>query len=158
MIRILTILHETLLQKVAFSISSQFEKLQNSPFKPIAKFVEEIDFIGSSDLITNKGSYLPDIQFWQKHARFSRLIIEIAYSQIEKDLARLARSYILGSHGNVHQIIGIKIKYWNKTHPKPLLEERVSVWKACLKWKDNKSYLGTEMVIDHEVLHTRDRL
>ncbi len=144
-----------MLQKVLFSVFSQLEKLQNSPLKPVAEFVAEINSTGSSKLTINEGYYSPDIQFRQKHAHFPGLVIEIAYSQAGKDLARLARSYILGSHGNVRQVIGIEIEYWNKTHPKPLLEGRVSVWKACSKWKDNKLYLETEMVIDHEVPHAK---
>ena len=152
-----SILHETLLQNVILNVFSQLEKLQNFPLKPIIEFVVGINSIGSSDLAINEGYYLPDIQFRQKHARFPGLVIEIAYLQARKDLARLARSYIFGFYGNMCQVIGIKVEYWNKTHPKPLLEGQITVWKACSKWKDNELYLKTEMVIDHEVSYIKKR-
>lgn len=152
-----SILHESLLQEVLFNVFLQLEKLRNSPIKPVAEFVAGIKSVGSTAVTINEGYFLPDIQFKRKGYRFPRLVIEIAYSQNGKDLARLAKSYILGSAGNVRQVIGIEIEYRNKNRTKSLLEGRITVWEPCSKWEDNKFFLETQIVIDHEVPYAKER-
>ena len=140
-IRMLNALHESLLHKVLINVALQLEKLQNSPIKPVAELVAGIESLGSAKLTSDKGYFSPYIQFVPKEVRFPGLVIEIAYSQSGKDLARLAKSYILGSDGNVCQVIGIEIEYRDKNRPNSLLQGRVTVWKPCSKVMEGGRYI-----------------
>lgn len=137
----LTALHESLLHKVLINVALQLEKLRNSPIKPVAELVAGIESLGSAKLTSNKGYFSPYIQLVPKEVRFPGLVIEIAYSQSGKDLARLAKSYILGSDGNLCQVIGIEIEYRNKNRPKSLLQGRVTVWEPCSKVMEGGRYI-----------------
>lgn len=153
-----SVLHEALLGKIHNNILLQVGKLRGSPIKPVAEFAAGIEFNESAKLTIDGGYFQPDIQLVHDGAHFPGLIIEIAYSQNGKDLARHAKSYLLGSQGNVHQVIAIEIESPNNDSPKSLLEGRVTVWKSYRKWVDNDFYLATQIVIDHEVTYAKERL
>ncbi|KAF7511004.1 hypothetical protein GJ744_005550 [Endocarpon pusillum] len=53
----------------------------------------------------------PDASFWHDDAQYLGVIIEVAYSQKRKTLARLAEVYLLDSDASVQVVVGLNIEY-----------------------------------------------
>ena len=56
------------------------------------------------------------------------MIIEVAYSQKRKRVARLAEDYLLDSDASVQVVVGLDIEYGRKGSRKATL----SVWRTCV--------------------------
>lgn len=67
----------------------------------------------------------PDASFSHDDAKYPGVIIEVAYSQKRKRLARLAEDYLLDSDANVRVVVGLDIEYGKKESRKATL----SVWR-----------------------------
>ena len=73
-----------------------------------------------------KSKHEPDASFWQDNAKYLGVIIEVAYSQKRKRLARLAEDYLLDSNASVQAVVSLDIEYGKKKSRKATL----SVWRA----------------------------
>lgn len=60
---------------------------------------------------TKYNSHEPDAIFRPQGAQWPTVVIEVSFSQKQKDLKDLAEDYILGSDGNVLVVIGLDIEY-----------------------------------------------
>ena len=65
----------------------------------------------------------PDAAFSHLDAQWPGIIIEVSFSQKEKELKDLAEDYILGSDGNIRVVIGLNIEY------KQSKKATISVWR-----------------------------
>ncbi len=73
----------------------------------------------------------PDIAFTHIEAKHPGLIIEVSYSQEQKDIAKIADDYILGTEGNIRTVLGLDLSYKNtKRHTTPDKSARISVWRS----------------------------
>ncbi|KAI9764278.1 MAG: hypothetical protein M1840_008569 [Geoglossum simile] len=93
------------------------------------------------NLIDRQGKrsiFQPDVSFIPSAAQNPSFVTEIAYSQIEKDLAKRAEKYIHDSNGDVSTVMGIKIQY-------PEAENAsLTIWKAIFKTEDNEDVLAID--------------
>ncbi|KAF2731036.1 hypothetical protein EJ04DRAFT_536892 [Polyplosphaeria fusca] len=84
-----------------------------------------------------KSKYEPDASFWHEDAQYPGVIVEVAYSQKKKRLARLAEDYLLDSDANVQAAVGLDIEYGKEGSR----EATLSVWRTRLFPVDEGSAL-----------------
>jgi 2-oxoglutarate dehydrogenase complex dehydrogenase (E1) component-like enzyme len=97
--------------------------------------------VNLTDRQGNRSIFQPDVSFIPKAAKTPSFITEIAYSQIEKDLAKRAEAYIRNSHGDVSTVMGIKIQYPEAKNAS------LTIWKANFRMDGNKNVLTTDQVL-----------
>jgi hypothetical protein len=110
------------------AITIQLRELEKDENKEVANFARLVRNIDSGKLeIPNIGNHDPDGSFKHKEAMWPGVIIEAAYSQDKKDLARLADDYIVGTDDSIRVIVGISIDYPS------LKNATLSVWRGEYK-------------------------
>lgn len=84
----------------------------------------------------------PDAQFQHRKAAFPGVVVEVAYSQNEKRLRRLAKEYIYDSNGDIKAVVGISINYGSSP-------STISLWKSRFTRErgDDRDTLDMEQVI-----------
>ena len=113
---------------------------------PSRIFAQAIKFGGSSRIKfddADYGAHDPDGQFQHPNAQYPGVVIELSYSQKERDLPHLADDYILGSDSNIQFVAGLDIQYpgrkgmmatWSIWEPEVIKdEENVLVAKQTIK-------------------------
>ena len=53
------------------------------------------------------------MQFWHLDKPYPGIVIEVLYTQKRKDLAIIAKDYILGSNGDICVVIGLDVEYYS---------------------------------------------
>ena len=113
-----TSIHEIFTEFVVQEIWSQLKKIARED--DVAGIANSVRSEASSDVrLYGHGSIKkkrdlqrsPDASFAHADSQYPSVIIEIAYSQRRKDLARLADEYICGSDGNISVVLGLDIAY-----------------------------------------------
>lgn len=61
-----------------------------------------------------KSKHEPDSSFWHDDAQYPGVVIEIAYSQKNKRLSRLAEDYLLDSDASIQVVVGLDIEHGKK--------------------------------------------
>jgi hypothetical protein len=62
------------------------------------------------DMVLSKyDAHEPDAAFIHLDAQWPCIVLEVSFSQKEKELNDLAEDYILGSDGNIRVVIGLNI-------------------------------------------------
>ena len=62
-------------------------------------------------------------------------MLEVAYSQKEKDLRDLAERYILGSDGNIRIVVGLGLNYRQPG------KATISIWRPEIVMEDGTEHL-----------------
>ncbi|KAF2729083.1 hypothetical protein EJ04DRAFT_502924 [Polyplosphaeria fusca] len=143
--------HELFIDAVEDEIRSQLKAIRNG-LGPEARFAQkvrparstEIEFSAGDARAAEKSKYEPDASFWHDDAQFPGVIMEVAYSQKKKRLARLAEDYLLDSDANVQVVVGLDIEYGKKGSRKATL----SVWRTHLFPVDE----GSELRVVQEII------
>jgi hypothetical protein len=98
-------------------------------------------------------SHEPDAVFQHIDAQWPGIVIEVSYTQKEKDLPKLAENYILGSDGNIQVVIGLNIEY------KRSKKATISVWRPqYIKDGDGQEFLVSAQTISEQVREHRSRI
>jgi hypothetical protein len=96
-------------------------------------------------------SHEPDATFSHASAQWPGVVIEVSFSQKEKDLKNLAEDYILGSDGNIQVVIGLNIEYKNSK------KASLSIWRPqYIKDEDGQEYLVSAQTVCEQLF--RDEL
>lgn len=122
--------HKVFLEQVKDAIWSQLKAIRGGTGKT-ARFAQDVASGRSSQLeypAYGKSKNEPDAIYWHRKARYPGVIIEVAYSEKKKNLARLADNYILNSDATIQAVIGLDIEYGKKASRKATL----SVWRPRL--------------------------
>lgn len=125
--------HELFIDGVEDAIRSQLKTIRSGGDKA-AFFAQKVRPARSTEIYFPVDNALPgtrlkyelDASFWHKDARYPGVIIEVAYSQKRKRLARLAEDYLLDSNASVQVVVGLDIEYGKKGSRKATL----SVWRT----------------------------
>ncbi|KAH0533858.1 hypothetical protein FGG08_007517 [Glutinoglossum americanum] len=132
-VRMPTLLHESLLMRVAEMISSRLQATDDSTPKSLKNIIREIwnqghgrmhmemEEMEGETLLASQ--YSPDAAFHHYRVRYPRVVLEVSYSQKSRDLEYLADAYIVDSEGNIGLVIGLDLDYGGGK------EARVMVWK-----------------------------
>jgi hypothetical protein len=129
-VRMPTGTHERFIAKVEEDILTQLRAIRNGSGKE-AQFAQKLHADRSTEILfpsLNKSKYEPDASYWHEDAEYPGVILEVAYSQKKKDLARLADNYICDSDASVRAVVCLDIEYDNKESRKATL----SVWRPQL--------------------------
>jgi hypothetical protein len=142
LVRMVSPFHEQMVADVIDSISAQLEKFRYDPRVRTVDLAARIRRAGSSDISLPDGSKntkQPDCRYNHINCGvncsvYPGLILEVSYSQRQKDLEGLAREYIQKSGGAIRTVVGIKIDYLApKTTSSGLSgagSGKFSVWRA----------------------------
>ncbi|KAF2454277.1 hypothetical protein BDY21DRAFT_423847 [Lineolata rhizophorae] len=125
--------HEFFIDGVEDAIRSQLKTIRSGS-DTAAGFAQRVRAARSSEIYFpiddapggTKSKYGPDASFWHDDAEYPGVIIEVAYSQKTKRLARLAEDYLLDSDANVQAVVGLNIGYGKGGSRKATL----SVWRT----------------------------
>ncbi|KAI9734349.1 MAG: hypothetical protein M1834_002455 [Cirrosporium novae-zelandiae] len=131
-IRMLTAVHEKLVLSITRELELQLSSIARSGSRSAA-FAQEIEPGGSTSIDfgdSEYGKHDPDAQFGHSQAAYPGVVIEVSYSQKQKDLARLADDYILGSDGNIRVVINLSVEYRGSK------KATLSVWRSRILQND----------------------
>jgi hypothetical protein len=125
--------HELFLDGVEDEIRSQLKAIRSGSDRK-ARFAQkvrparssEIEFPAGASPIKSK--YEPDASFRHDDAQYPGVIIEVAYSQKKKRLARLADNYLIDSDTSVRAVVCLDIEYGKNESRKATL----SIWRPQL--------------------------
>lgn len=147
-IRCPTAQHESIVSSLTFRITSEVESrsTHSDTSEHARKIWRRLRSISTSDikLTDNEGNSFnlqPDISFILKETQTPSFITEVAYSQIERDLAKRAETLIQTSRGDVSTVMGIKIQYPEAKNAS------LTIWKANFEVIDNEDALTTDQVL-----------
>jgi hypothetical protein len=151
----LTRCHEVFLGAVTDEINWQFRQmLLEANDADERSFLRKIKFMGSADVplnasgqeSTGKGQRCPDAQYGLQGENFPGVIIEVAYSH--KNLAELAKDYIVLSRGRTRAVIGFDIYYGKANNKTATMSKWIDQWYT----RDNGLQAVREVFeVDHQV-------
>lgn len=124
-------LHEFLSRNIAKQIDNWLDKIRDGTglFANIANKIETTGAPGLNiEVVSGKpDTKLPDESFTYEDCDDPGLVIEVSYSQPATDISKRARSYILGTKGDIRTVVHIDATdiYRNVS-----LSARFSVWRA----------------------------
>lgn len=111
-----------------------------------AELAKGIDPENSAEMVWNDGSIRkPDVRFRHANDVQPAVIIEIANTQQQKNLATLADQYIVRTSGAVNAVIGIKLDY------RATLKAQISIWRPEYVMEGGQEYLISQQAIASEV-------
>lgn len=127
-----TAIHELFIARIEDDILSQLKIIREGS-GDAATFARKVQPARSTEIffpvenapVTKQSKHEPDASFWHDDAQYPGVIIEVAYSQKEKKLDRLATDYIIDSDASVQVVIGLNIEYGRKES----LKATLSVWR-----------------------------
>src|SRR2546429_8229862 len=126
-------IHEIFIRKVDLDIMSQLDAID-------VDIAREIESLGSTDLIFETSKHSPDSSYACDDSRYPHVVMEVSYSQKQKDLPGLADTYIVESDGKIGVVIGLDIEY--KTTKKATL----SIWRPRDVVEGDKVYLESQCI------------
>src|SRR2546430_1700115 len=128
-------IHEIFIRKVDNDLISQLKAIGNN-----IDVARCIDSMGSTDLKFGENlKHSPDAGFKHRNSRYPHLVIEVSYSQKQKDLPRLADTYIVESNESIRVVIGLDIEY-KKGTKKAMLQ----MWRPNITTEGGKEYLESQ--------------
>lgn len=108
-----TQLHEWIISTIVGEVSRQLQVL-GTRHDASAAFARAIVARGSPTLDFTEAGYGrhdPDAQFRHLDAQYPGVVMEVSYSQKQKDMPYIAEDYILGSDGDIRRVICLDIGY-----------------------------------------------
>jgi hypothetical protein len=142
-----TATHERFITSVIQEISRQLQTLAAATDSSIAsEFAQQIDSCGSTSISfpDGYGRHDPDGSFGHKQAQYPGVVLEVSYSQKQRDLARLADDYILGSDGNIRAVVGLDIEYQDRSKTKSKGKDNASKVATLSVWRPKVTVDGDE--------------
>ncbi|KAI9651770.1 MAG: hypothetical protein M1829_002451 [Trizodia sp. TS-e1964] len=147
--------HESCIFKIILHLQALLAEYRNADSAAVRAFVAKVEPAGSPDLKLSDTNddidgaryniHCPDISYRHKQATWPGVIIEVAFSQKDKKLGRLADDYILGSDGNIHAVVGIMLEYRGQG-------AWVSLWRPVVRTEEGTSVLECEQVVANAIL------
>ncbi|KAI9652466.1 MAG: hypothetical protein M1829_001527 [Trizodia sp. TS-e1964] len=150
--------HELCTSEILEHIQALLRKYRNADSAAVRAFAEKVIATGSTDLKLSDADgaidgasgaryniHSPDISFSHMQATWPGVIIEVAFSQKDKKLGRLADDYILGSDGNIRAVVGVMLEYRGQG-------AWVSLWRPVVKTEEGTSVLECEQVVANVIL------
>lgn len=142
-------IHELLLHWTQEEISSQLSTIGDGN-DSAATLAQKTTCYGSTTIFLQDGATRdPDTQFLYDTARYPGVVVEVAYSQSQKDggkdLAKLADQYIIESSGNIKMVIGIAVDY------RVTKKGTISIWCPRYGIDQEGEYLATEQTVVSQV-------
>ena len=123
-------------------------KIRPAGSTTIELLVEDSDEDSNEEPNTDKKSkHDPDASFRHTNARYPGVIIEVAYSQKRKELAKLAEDYLLDSNANVQVVVGLDIEYGKKKSR----VAAISTWRTQTFNTDNEGEMRVVQTMVDEV-------
>lgn len=84
-----------------------------------------------------------------------RLVVEVSYSQPPSDLERLAKSYIIGSHGSIGYVLAFALPYSSPSRRASRMKQRKKCARVTI-WKGSVHDDGTDTTIRCTKITTAD--
>ena len=131
-----TAMHEKFIDNVKYDIVSQLKAIGDSV--DVARYIGSV---GSADIKFEDSRHSPDAQFKYMNSRYPHLVIEVSYSQKQKDLPYLADDYIVESNGSIGVVIGLDIEY--RGTGRAMLQ----MWRPTVKNEGGERYLESQRTI-----------
>lgn len=130
-VRMPTTKHESFAESVSTEIISQLAKAGNQD-NDVKVVTDRIKSHGSPTIDlryydTKQAEYpkkTPDKSFGPGTNQFPLVVLEVAYSQPQKKLPRIADQYICSSNGNIKVVLGLDIEYNDKSK-----KATTSIWR-----------------------------
>lgn len=120
-------IHECFAGKVREDLKSQIQQLRQEFLQvpQVTKFCDDLESDGSPDFHSKDGnsSKSPDIHITHRRAKFPAIIVEVAHTQTQRSLSKLAKSYFQEYKGNIQMVIGLSTEYHGQ-------EATVNVWQT----------------------------
>ena len=118
-------IHEYVAEKIGDAIAIQLAKFQEGSYSQTktAELAKSIKSRGSalthfpSRFSEHNDAKSPDKSYKHKDCKYPGLVIEVAWSQEQKDLPELAERYFQASEGGIQTVIGINLEYNRKIGP-----------------------------------------
>ncbi|KAL9120796.1 MAG: hypothetical protein Q9187_002652, partial [Circinaria calcarea] len=147
-IRMPSDVHECLGGLIELDILNQLDVIANGN-SAAATLARNIHPIRSTSIFLEDGArHDPDIQFRYRGAKYSSLVIEIAYTQSGKKLERLADHYILESSGSISTVVGISLDYRGTS------KATLSMWYPRYGVDELGQYLASNEILKRQEFRT----
>ncbi|KAK4981164.1 hypothetical protein LTR66_001493 [Elasticomyces elasticus] len=152
-VRMPTAVHELFVAGVEDAILSQLKAIRDGSgngaefarrVQPARSTVIYLPVEGS--LGNARSKHEPDASFWHSNAQYPGVVIEVAYSQMRKNLSRLAEGYLLDSDASIQVVIGLDVEYGNTNSRKATL----STWRTQIFHTGDGDELGVVQPIENE--------
>lgn len=167
-----TVRHDSFIEQIAAETKSQLQQItlndNNSSFKEFASkispirsgnlYLKEFDSDSDSDFNHESENELnsssknnriifrqPNEQFQHKDALYPSVIFEVACSQNQKSLDKIAWDYIQYSNGDIKAVVGFELGYGKD------MRARISMWKPRYTTENGEEVLDAELVIFNDV-------
>src|SRR2546421_10954472 len=131
-----TAIHEIFLAQVEYDIESQLEAIGNN-----IDVARNIGCDRSTDIKLGNSKHSPDSAFAYHGSRYPHVVIEVSYSQKQKDLPYLADAYIVESDEKIGVVIGLDIGY------KETKKATLSVWRPRDVLEGEEIYLESQCTV-----------
>lgn len=141
-----TIVHEVVSNRIRAAIEGGLQAIRQHSQAATRKLVDDVKSLGSADVrFTEVWFRSPDQQFQLAALGFPGVIIEVAYSQPDKKVARAAKDYILETGGEVQMVIVVKVD-----HHSPCI--RLTIWRPKFETENGSEYVGYRKPIEDILL------
>jgi len=130
-----TAIHEMFIESVKYDIVSQLRAIG-------VAIARDIRSIGSTDIKfgDNGSKHSPDAAFQCLESQYPHLVMEVSYSQKQKDLTYLADTYIVDSDGSIGVVIGLDIEYKGSM-------AMLQMWRRTVKNEGGENYLESQRTV-----------
>lgn len=153
-----TAVHELFIDSFEDIIKNCLKDIREEPSSAAAKFAQKIRAARSTSIYfpvensttDTKSKHDPDASFWHMNAKYPGVIIEVAYSQQQKSLSRLAEDYLLDSDASVQVVVGLDIEYGDPRS----CQATMSLWRTQVTNADDGDELRVVQTIVKEVCFT----
>ncbi|KAG4024933.1 hypothetical protein MFRU_078g00040 [Monilinia fructicola] len=173
-----TVRHDSFIEQIAAETKSQLQQItlndDNSSFKEFASkispirsgnlYLKEFDSDSDSDFNHESENELnsssknnriifrqPDEQFQHKDALYPGVIFEVACSQNQKSLDKIAWDYIQYSNGDIKAVVGFELGYGKD------MRARISMWKPRYTTENGEEVLDAELVIFNDPFRSSNK-
>ena len=134
-IRMPSAIHDMFLEDVKDDIKSQLKAIGNDDNVDVAR---NIKCKGSTDIKFETSKHSPDASFGYRNSKYPHLVIEVSYTQKQKDLKYLADTYIVDSNESIGVVIGLDIEY------RGTKKAMLSVWRPNIVTEGGREYLESQ--------------
>jgi hypothetical protein len=143
-------LHNTLAGGIGHEISIQLGVFRNSPEPKTAELGRSISPTDDVDIEFHVAAKRfdrrnPDKTYTYTGCNFPGLVIEVAWSQRQLDLAGLAEEYIQRSEGSIRTVVGVNVEYRVEA------PATFSVWHAQVDKSNGEEILKVIETVENRV-------
>lgn len=141
-------IHESFAGKVRKDLESQIQRLRLE-FPNVTKFCDDLESNGSPDFksIDGRSSRSPDIIITHTKTKFPAIIVEVAHTQSQSNLYKLAKTYFKDYNGNIQMVVGLSTG--NHRH-----EATVNLWQTV---RNQNNILKQDHIVRNQVFRNSDK-